>query len=70
MAITHQNGMAKIALQYRDIISTAGWTVDKEVKVVQVNESLEQLNIHVVPLVQYRGIFTDGCQKMGVKFEA
>jgi len=52
-AITHQNAIAEMALQYRDIIITGARTVDKVVVDVEENESWETLKIHSVPLIRY-----------------
>jgi len=49
---------------------TAAWMVDKEVVVVNENESSERVKIHAAPAVRYRGTGLEGLQKMGEEFEA
>ena len=63
-AITQQNATAEMALQYRDIIITAAWRVDKGVVDIEENESWERLKIRAVPLVRYMGTGMEGLQKM------
>jgi hypothetical protein len=70
MAITHQNGTAEMAMQYRDIIMTAARTVGRRVVDVEENETWERLKIHAVPLMRYMGKGTEGLQKMREEFEA
>jgi hypothetical protein len=69
-AITYQNAMVEMAMQYRDIIITAARTVDRGVVDVDENETWERLKIHAVPLMRYMGKGTQGLQKMREEFEA
>jgi len=69
-AITHPNATAEMALQYCDIIITAGRRVYKEVVDVEESESWERLKIDAVPLIRYMGKDTDGLEKMRAEFEA
>jgi hypothetical protein len=68
-AITHQNATAEMAMQYCDIIITAGRTMDRGVEDVQEHEIWERLQVHAVPLMRYMGKGKEGLQKMREEFE-
>jgi hypothetical protein len=68
-AITHPTVTAEMALQFCDIIITAGRTVDKGVVEVEEIGSWERVKIHTVPPIQYMRKGTEGLQKMREEFE-
>jgi len=67
--ITHPNATAEMAMQYRDMITTAARSVDTGVVDVEQNETWEMLKYHAIPLVRYMGKGTEGLQKIREEFK-
>jgi hypothetical protein len=64
MAITHQIAMVAITLANCNIIINATRMVEKGVLNIAENDSWEILNVHLVPLMRYMGIGTEGLQML------